>query len=421
MLRGGTLFYALGIAVVLALMSGGLLLTAHFERLSLLHDQRSDAVIRNTASGLELLMGTQRLVPYDTPTEIDLFGNGRDSVRLTLRRWGLFGVALSQAHNGTLTHRTAALTGFGAVANDNTALRLADLERPLGICGNTILRGDCYLPTGGIRRTYVEGQNFTGQRDVYGLEKKATRMLPEPDKALVQRIDSLLAGKFQSTDSLLTFAELSDADSLTHSFYASPAIVKSTGALVLSNKSVSGNICFYSSVRIKVEATAQLTNVLLVAPYIEIANEVKGSFQAFARDSLRTGKKVELAYPSVLGIITTKQSPEQTRMQIGEENKIAGLVFGIQTVPDFRRTLLIAIDNKTELTGRLWCNDLVDLKGSVFGDVSCKMFRLQTPSAVYENQLLNAVIDRSKLPAAFVQPALVSESATPKQIAQWLN
>jgi hypothetical protein len=420
MLRGGTLFYALGIAVVLALMSGGLLLTAHFERLSLLHDQRSDAVIRNTASGLELLMGTQQLVPYDTPTEIELYGDGHDSVQLTLRRWGLFGVALSQAHNGTLTHRTAALTGFRAPATDNTALRVADLERPLGICGNTTLRGDCYLPTGGIRRTYVEGQNYTGQRDVYGLEKKAARMLPEPDKALVRRIDSLLAGKFLATDSLVAFAALANTDSLTHSFFASPAIVKSSGALVLSNFSVSGNVCFYSPVRIKVEASAQLTNVLLVAPYIEIDNEVTGCFQAFARDSLRTGKKVALTYPSVLGIITTKQSPEQTRLHIGEENTIAGLVFGIQTVPDFRRTLLISIDKKTELTGQLWCNDLVDLKGEVYGDVTCKMFRLQTPSAVYENQLLNAVIDRSKRPAAFVQPALVNESSMQLHVAQWL-
>ncbi|MGL5892475.1 MAG: hypothetical protein ACRC3B_21465 [Bacteroidia bacterium] len=420
MLRGGTLFYALGIAVVLALMSGGLLLTAHFERLRLLHDQRSDAVIRNASSGLQLLLGNQSLVSYDAPAEIDLFGENRDSVKLTLRRWGVFEIALSEAHNRALSHQTAALTGFKLPPGDNTALRMADLERPLAICGNTLLRGDCYLPAGGIKRTYIEGQNYLRDRDVYGLEKKAARMLPEPDKALISRIDSLLAGKFLSTDSIVLPAELGNADSLKHSFFATPVLVKSSGKLVLSNQHISGNYCFYSPVAIRIESTAELHDVLLVAPYIEIAANVRGNFQAFARDSLHTGKKTELAYPSVLGIITTKQSPPQTQLIIGEENKIAGLIFGIQTVPDFTRTLLITITTKTEITGQVWCNDLLDLRGKVFGDVGCKLFRLQTNSAVYDNQLLDGEIDRSKRPDAIVLPALIKSGTEQKQVAQWL-
>jgi hypothetical protein len=147
---------------------------------------------------------------------------------------------------------------------------------------------------------------------------------------------------------------------------------------------------------------------------------VRGNFQAFARDSLRTGKKTELTYPSVLGIITTKQSPPQTILLIGEENKIAGLIFGIQTVPDFTRTLLISISTKTEITGQVWSNDLLDLRGKVFGDVGCKLFRLKTNSAVYDNQLLDGEIDRSKRPDAIVLPALIQMAGEQKQVAQWL-
>ena len=420
MLRGGALFYALALAVVLAFMSGGLLLAAHLERLQLARDRSSDAVIANANSGLQLLLGKQQLVAYDTPAELDLFGQRHDSVSLTLRRWGLFDVLLSRAHNRKLEHRIAALAGAASLPNDNTALRMADLERPLGVCGKTILRGDCYLPTGGIRHTYVEGQNFTGERDVYGSIKTAPRMLPEPDKALLRRLDSLLAGKFAATDSLIALPDAAEVDSLANSFFNAPAVARYNNAIVLRNQTLCGNICIYSSRSIRVEASANLQDVLLIAPYIELADKVEGRFQALARDSLRTGKEVKLNYPSVLGIVTSKQSPPQTWLQTGEKCSIDGLLFGMQTVPDFTRTLLLSTGEETKVRGRIWCNELVDLRGTVYGDVSCKLFRLQTRSAVYENQLLNAEIDRSKRPGYFVLPALHSTETEEKRIARWL-
>jgi hypothetical protein len=421
MLRAGTLFYALTIAVVLAMMSGGLILTAHLERLRLQHDQRSDAIIRNAQSGLQLLLGKQQLVNYDAPFDHDLFGNEHDSVRLTLRRWGAYDVAISDAHNRTLRHTCMALTGWAARADDRTALRMANLERPLAITGNTLLRGTCYLPSGGVTSTYAESQSYTRNQLVYGEQRLSERFLPEPDKGLVRRIDSLLNGRFAVTDSLVAAAELNNVDSLVHSFLHAPVVLQSDGPILLRDKYLAGQWCIYSKSSIKVERSAELHDVILIAPNIEIADRVKGNFQAFARDSFSIGEEVELDYPSVIGMLTDVHSPPQTKFEIGRKTRIAGVVFGIQNVQDFTRSLWLKCDEETKITGQVWCNDLLQLKGEVKGDVSCKLFHLQTNSATYQNLLMNATIDRPARPDAFVLSVLVHNETDEKKIVKWLH
>ena len=99
MLRAGSLFYALSISVILALVSISLLLGAHYTRMDLLRDQMREDVFRDSKSGLELLMGDQTAIGYGSPKDIDLFGNGSDSVLLEKKTWGAFEIAISHAHN----------------------------------------------------------------------------------------------------------------------------------------------------------------------------------------------------------------------------------------------------------------------------------------------------------------------------------
>lgn len=421
MLRGGTLFYALTVAVILAMMSGGLILTAHLERLRLQHDQRSDAVIRNAQSGLQLLLGKQNAVGYDIPLELDLYGTGHDSVALSLRRWGAFDIATAQAHNGILRYTYSALVGWAARSDDHTALRMADLERPLTITGNTLLRGTCYLPKGGVTTSYIENQSYTRDRLVYGEQRQGDRFLPQPNKGLLQRLDSLLNGRFQPTDSLISSAEIDVGDSLQHSFFKTPIIVQSDAPILLQNKSIKGQWCIYSRRSIKVESSMTLEDVVLVAPYIEIANKVKGNFQAFARDSFKIGEEVELNYPSVVGMVADNHSPAQAKFEIGKKTKISGIVFAIQTVEDFTRTLWLRLGDEVSVVGQVWCNDLLELCGEVKGDVSCKLFQLQTNSAMYQNLIMSAAIDRPARPEAFVLSALLHSETDEKKTVKWLN
>src|SRR5882757_8672986 len=186
MLKAGSLFYALSITVIMALLSTSLLLAAHYTRLRIQRDELREETGRNALSGLELLMSDQSPLAYDGAAhETDLFGNRRDSVRLQKKSWGAFDILISEAHHNSLRQTLIAETGWQCDATEINALQLADLDRPLSVTGNTRLKGTCYLPKAGIQRAYIEGQSYSGDQLVYGAIKTSERFLPPYNDTLV--------------------------------------------------------------------------------------------------------------------------------------------------------------------------------------------------------------------------------------------
>jgi hypothetical protein len=421
MLRGSSLFYALAIAVIMALVSTSLLLAAEYGRMRLQRDEIREEVIRNSKSGLELLMGDPSVVDYDIPTEIDLFGNGSDSVLLEKKLWGAFEIDISRAYNKSFSHERIAAVGWKPDANDHTALILADLDRPLSITGNTKLNGDCYLPKAGIQRAYIEGQSYSGDRLVYGETKKADRFLPRYNDTLVKRLKNLFEFQPGENDSVIYLQQFQQSDSISNSFLNKILYVFNEGMIIINTQKISGQVCIISRKSIRIEKNASIHNVLLIAPKIEIADEVEGDFQAFARDSLVTGEKVELHYPTVLGIIGTDKSPDFSSLIVKEKSKIFGQLFACTTANDFRKHVIISTGKESVVYGEIYSSDLVDHKGTVIGNVTCTKFELKTPSAEYENHLMNSVIDRLKRSPDFVSSALTRKKTDNKTVVQWLQ
>ncbi len=420
MLRGGSLFYALAIAIIMGLVSASLLLSAYYTRLHILRDQSREEVIRNSKSGLELLLSEKNAIEYDSPDETDLFGDGRDSVRLESKSWGAFEIAISFAHNKSFQHKLIAAVGWQADVNDQTALILADMDRPLSITGETKLAGDCYLPKAGIQRAYIEGQSYSGNKMVYGTIKNSDRFLPEYNKELVKRIGELFEFQPRQTDSAISPEEVQLADSVTNSFSNKTLYVFSPGTILIHSEIIKGHVCLISRSSIHIGKNSLLQNVLLIAPYIKIEDGAEGEFQAFARDSLIVGKNVHLHYPTVLGIIATEKSPAVAAIIVGEKSKIFGQLFACRVETDFRKHVLINTGKESIIYGEMYSSDLIDHKGIVYGFVACSKFELKTASAEYENHLMNAVIDRTKRSPWYIASALTRKKSDRKAIIQWL-
>src|SRR6202008_4163969 len=94
----------------------------------------------------------------------------------------------------------------------------------------------------------------------------------------------------------------------------------------------------------------------------------------------------------------------------GEKSKIKGSVFGLQKTGNDKNRLLLSIGKETEIYGQVYCSDATDLKGTVYGNLTTNKIVLITPAAVYKNHLLNAVVDFSKLPKAFVGANLLNRN-----------
>ncbi|HET6990661.1 MAG TPA: hypothetical protein VFJ43_05020, partial [Bacteroidia bacterium] len=353
--------------------------------------------------------------------ETDLYGRGSDSVFLSTKPWGAFEIAISRAHNKSFSHELVAATGYKADPNDHTALILADLDRPLSITGNTKITGDCYLPKAGIQRAYIEGQNYIGDKLVYGETKNADRFLPEYNDTLVKRMEKLFEFQATQNDSVIYTNAFQESDSISNSFFNRPLYIFSEGTIFINSQSISGQVCIISHQSIRVGKNSSIHNALLIAPSIEIENEVSGDFQAFARDSLIVGEKVLLHYPTVLGIIATEKSPDFTSLFIGEKSKIFGELFACTTANDFRKHVVITTSKESIIYGGIYSSDLMDHKGTVIGDIICAKFELSTPSAEYENCLMNAIIDRPKRSADYVSSALTRKQTDHKAVIQWLE
>ncbi len=419
-LNGGTLFYTLAISIVIAMLTCSILLAEHFTRLSLIRDIITEEVIRNAESGIALACIAED-GEYSQGKEVDLFGREKDSVFVKRKPWGAFDLCISYAHTRKVSFERVALIGCMEEPEQAFALWLADMDRPLSITGSTELRGKCFLPKSGVERAYIEGNSYQGKRLVFGETENSSRILHPYNEKRVKQIEELYHRVPSENDSIVAWSDLQLLDSSTCSFKGKTLIVSETQPIRITNQIITGQICIVSSVSIFVSSASNLESVILVAPRIEIEAKTQGQFQAFASDSLIVGKSVKLYYPTILALCAGKLAPDFAGMVIREGAKIMGDVFASTSGDDFQKHVTISIEKNAVVYGSVYSTELVDLKATVIGSVTCAKFVLKTNSAVYENHLMNAVIDRTKRNEAYVGSLLSNSESGIKSVVQWLE
>ena len=422
MLKAGALIYAIFISFLIALTSSSVIFISYSNRVQMDRSFESDRLLNNAESGIQLLLSRQILVATDIPKTVDLYGRGIDSVRLEKRAWGLFDIGISKSFSKRMSQEIVALIGSSANKKDSLAIYLLDMDKPLSVCGDTKIRGNCFLPKAGIQRAYIEGKNFTGNKFVEGRTLKSEKTLPVLDKELIKRIQNIAEGTFHLSDSIQDISFLSNRDSSVRSF-TKPTIYFTTKApLILDNKILQGNIVIVSSKSVTIKATTQIGGIQIYAPKIIIEDGFSGNLQAFAGDSLVVGKKCKLTYPSVLALYRNKNSKDEIRLTLSEDVTCQGILFAGQDVSDIKKHVLINISKNDNIYGQVYCTGAVDLKGSIYGSVFCSSFILKTSSSVYENHLLDATIDITRLPEEYGGIVLMQEKAIEhKCIVKWLE
>ena len=107
-------------------------------------------------------------------------------------------------------------------------------------------------------------------------------------------------------------------------------------------------------------------------------------------------------------------------LKLNENDSISGAVFAFQKEPNPMKRVGVLISKESFVHGQVYSNGYADIEGTIFGSVMCASIILSTPSSVYENHLLNAVIDQTKRLPYFVGITITEESAS-KKIVKWLN
>ncbi len=401
------LFYALVVALLMAMMSGLLISLAAMQRQQQTDQFDKERHIANIKSGVALLRATRE---NNILKEINLYQEATPTFSIAKRDWGMFsvGTVISITSQQQDTFSRSFYLGDPAPLSMKAALYLVDQKEPLTISGRTQIQGAVYLPKAAVRTAAIEGQDFKGKPLRASQKLHSQSRLPAFNKNKVER----LLHYFQQSAFRQTIPKV-----LNRSFRDS-SLLFTANDFNLQGVHLHGNIMIYARDSIIIGADSQLEDVLIFAPRIIIQSGFKGQLQAFASQQLIVEGQVRMEYPSVLGVLKSNSEDMEYRLEVGENTFVSGLLF-LHEKQFSRRQGMVAIAEGAIIEGQVFAEGWVELKGEVRGNLSCRKFHLKTPSSVYSNHLLNATINRNRLPNYFASP-LVEEGGE-EVLVKWVK
>ena len=418
MVKAGALFVAVTISFVIAVLSSMLIIMAYHYKIQNRENLLQKKLERNVISALTLLMSN--VESTGQKSLLDLYQEESDSVEIKKYSWGVFEVATVKAFSGRYSVTKSVEYGYKPNDNASLAIYLADLSRPINLCGKTKIVGNCSLPEAGVKRGYIEGKSFEGTTMINGSVSTSKNALPPLNKEIIKKLSSYFEeGAFSSNE--YKRREITSFDTLVNSFLDSTVLIDMNGGNTISGKFISGNVIVHSKKPISIDKNTTLEDIIIVAPSIKFVKGFIGNVQAFATDSILVEEACKLNYPTALGLFKKDHKTTQPFIKIQKEARLSGIAFTSQSefVSDLQQTL-IAVDKEAVLIGQLYVDGFADIKGEVNGTVWCNKFLLKTSSSVYENHLLDAVINRSKLSIHYAGSGIIAAGEI-KKIVKWLE
>ena len=414
-IKAGALQFVLFIGAVIAVLLLSFVLVSYSHNVFHKKTDVTIEVIKAADAGLDYSF-TQNMLEateLDFPSQNDL----NIEVKVKKAYWGILEKRTALSQKGQFKFRKTAFVG---PSNPNKpALYLKDNQRPLVVAGNTKITGNAYLPERGVKIGNIYGNSYYDSKLIFGKEKQSSTTLPTFNLEFQKQITALTADGFEPNGEEI---RLERGLVVKNSFKNPTKIIKGS-SLRLDNATLSGNIVVWASNKIVVNATSKLTDVILIAPKIEIAHWTKGCFQALASQSILVGKGCELSYPTAL--VVNNQQKDSLALQEVKPNihidayaKVRGMVIYQDKNKTKSYKPHIKINEHAKVMGEVYCTQNLELKGSIYGSATTNNFVALENGNIYQNHLYNGKINNSLLPAAY--GGISYSTTSSNQIMKWL-
>lgn len=384
-IKAQALYFVVTISIVVAILLSGFILNAsiYIEASDYLDKERK--FIWNSKSALNYGLA-QDILPLHK--SIDLFQNGNDSVIISCSPFGMFYHMNTMVHHGNDSLISSYLIGHQSIQTDSTALYIAEPKVTLGVCGNTVIKGNLYLSKRGIERSYIEGKSYQNTKLFEGVKYVSESNLPELNLASKNAIDHV----FIQSDSIREFPI--DSQYLKRLAYTEYHV---KGPFHLNQK-IRGPVVIRSNTKITVERNADLINTILVAPHVIIEEGFSGSVQVFSTKKVVVEKNINLAFPSNIIVKVDPKELDSIGIQIGSNCSIEGNLALLQEGNSIKSKAILSVGPESIIKGEIYSTRKTELhRCKIYGSVFTQSFYLKTRSSSYNNQLLDVEIDRTKL------------------------
>ena len=411
MVKAAALYIVVIVSLLIAVISASLLTIAFFYRVEVQKKIRMDKLMTNLESGTAILL-SEGFKKYDEEQVLDLYGDQKDSLVLSKVRWGVFDLQLLKAFELKDTLKRSFLSG--SLFTDQSAIYLADEDRPLSVSGSTQIVGNGELPKAGLKQAYVDGRPYEGKELIKGIIKESSRELPQLNAELLDKITTYL----KSPEGLRFEAK----DSIINSFFNKPLVYKlRSDQQYIDNIKIRGKIILLSDTTINISSTADLEDVQIYARAIVIESGFKGSCQLFARDSIVIGKECNFLYPSFAGVFKPDSSKIQGRISLDSASHFSGILLGYEAKRSDLQTL-ISLGKNTLVSGEVYAGYIkMERTVNVQGKVYANRFVMQTPQTLYENYLIDITLNRKLLSKYYLSSPIFKRDKRDQKILKWLN
>lgn len=419
-LNAGALQFTMFIVVVIALLLASFLALIQTHKLFNVQSHFVVETIENTNKGINYVL--QNSIAKRGSFNINLKDEDYKTLRVKRDFWGLFEKVVSTSKIKTNTFKKVALIGTNQSKINRTALYIKDNNKPLVLVGNTKIQGVAYLPRQGVRSGNISGQSYYGEQLIYGSTRESSnfpKLLSETLQHIKTIDDSISLEKDSNR-----FLDISIKRIQQNSFFKPLKIVYSNTEIELSSIVLTGHIVVQSKTKISVTSSSKLKDVVLIAPEIEIKDNVKGQFQAFATKILTVGKNCKLEYPSAF-VLNKNNNPSVNditqsidhAIMIDKGSTIKGVVVFLGSPESNNFKPQIVIEEGVTIQGEIYCEQNLELKGDVLGSVFTNNFVALQSGSIYQNHIYNAKILIDELPQEYVGLPLKN---TKKGVLKWL-
>ncbi|MEO8934109.1 MAG: polymer-forming cytoskeletal protein [Xanthomarina sp.] len=415
-IKAGALQSTLFISVVIAILLTVFILLIQLHKRFDIQTKFIQETVENGNYGINYTLHNH--VQLQDSLSVILNEEAYKSLKIYRDYWGVFEKVTSVSKIKANRIEKVAFIGGAQPLTNRLALYLEDNNKPLVLVGNTKIAGVAYLPEQGVKSGNIAGHSYYGTDLIYGQER-TSQMLPKLLSELYSSMENV------NLENNKQFIDLNKDRNISNSFLSPVKTIFSPNSIHLSQIKLTGHIQVVSETKIIVEASSHLTDVVLIAPEIEIQNGVHGIFQSLATKKITVGENCKLSYPSAL-IIKNKKilySPEiesqnsHSDMRIGENSVIKGLVIYYGESIDNNYKAQLIIEEDAVVQGQVYCNLNLELKGTVQGSVFASHFIANRAGSIYQNHIYNGHILIDDLPKQYV--GLTFDDSR-KRVMKWL-
>jgi|694.fasta_scaffold69064_3 hypothetical protein len=382
-LRASALFYAVTVALVIAMVTGSSVLLAHYRMVEVERWLALQRAASNARSGI-----TWALTQQPGPKRRDpLFAGDTSTVEWSRMPYGLFDLITVRDSEG---NRTVSRSAYAAILErKGPVLSLPKGSGPLHLCGDARIHGDAIVHQADLRRGYIDGRPYTGEQLIDGTVSASERPNPGLEAAWRSRVQAacergLLEG--QVIVDAETLAQRSDE------VFPPTMPVLIWTARHLSARSFQGPLIIRSEDTLVIDPDAELDMVMLQAPYIDIRSKAGITVQCFATRGIHVATAVHLAHPSLLCVMPGRGDEGHVGITLDSNAVVLGGVLAIRSTTTTGAAPQIAIGPNALVLGTVHCEGGVELRGEVDGRVTADHLVVRTSSSTYQGYLLDGVL-----------------------------